>query len=128
MFQWSKKVVKSVSFNPGVADESLLGLVESYLEKNPHLTFSDLCKEALWQALCVPEAVRPGQKAPTAAPTATMTTQTASPELLQQLALVQRQLADLEERFFCEGIKSFGGDGTPNYATYSASCTIGTDG
>jgi hypothetical protein len=91
MFQWSKKVVKSVTFNPGVADESLLALVESYLEKQPDKTFSDLCKEALWQSLCVPESVRPGPK--TAAP--------ASNEQ-PQIAELQRQLADLEERFFAK--------------------------
>ena len=68
MFQWSsKKVVKSVTFNPGVADESLLDVVERHLEKEPDKTFSDLCKEALWQALCVPESVRPDpQPAPSA--------------------------------------------------------------
>ena len=59
MFQWSKKVVKSVTFNPELADESLLAQVESYLEKQPDKTFSDLCKEALWQSLCVPEPVQP---------------------------------------------------------------------
>ncbi len=59
MFQWSKKVVKSVTFNPGVADESLLAVVESHLEQQPDKTFSDLCKEALWQSLCVPESVKP---------------------------------------------------------------------
>ncbi len=90
MFQWSKKVVKSVTFNPGVADESLLALVESHLEKEPDKTFSDLCKEALWQSLCVPESVRPS-------PT---TAVSASDE--QQIAELQRQVADLEERFFAK--------------------------
>jgi hypothetical protein len=41
MFQWSKKVVKSVTFNPEVADESLLAQVEIYLETQPDKTFSD---------------------------------------------------------------------------------------
>ncbi|OUL24467.1 plasmid segregation centromere-binding protein ParR [Nostoc sp. 106C] len=90
MFQWSKKVVKSVTFNPGVADESLLALVESYLEKQVDKTFSDLCKEALWQSLCVPESVKPGP-------------QTASTEAVeQQIGKLQNQLADLEERFFAK--------------------------
>jgi hypothetical protein len=90
MFQWSKKVVKSVTFNPGVADESLLALVESYLEKQVDKTFSDLCKEALWQSLCVPESVKPG-------------TQTSSTEAVeQQIGKLQNQLADLEERFFAK--------------------------
>jgi hypothetical protein len=91
MFQWSKKVVKSVTFNPGVADESLLALVESYLEKQPDKTFSDLCKEALWQSLCVPESVKPGPK----------TAPTGSVE--QQIGELQHQMADLEERFFAKG-------------------------
>ncbi|WP_017653646.1 hypothetical protein [Fortiea contorta] len=90
MFQWSKKVVKPVTFNPGVADESLLALVESYLEKQPDKTFSDLCKEALWQSLCVPESVKPGPK----------TVATGSVE--QQIDVLQRQIADLEERFFAK--------------------------
>lgn len=93
MFQWSKKVVKSVSFEPGVADESLLALVESHLEKDPQKTFSDLCKEALWQSLCVPESVRPAPK-PVAA--------TVTPGVEQQIADLRSQIADLEERFFAK--------------------------
>ncbi|WP_066376022.1 MULTISPECIES: plasmid segregation centromere-binding protein ParR [unclassified Anabaena] len=90
MFQWSKKVVKSVTFNPGVADESLLALVESYLEQQPDKTFSDLCKEALWQSLCVPESVKPGLK-------------TAATESVEQkIDELQRQVADLEGRFFAK--------------------------
>ncbi|HIK04500.1 MAG TPA: plasmid segregation centromere-binding protein ParR [Trichormus sp. M33_DOE_039] len=90
MFQWSKKVVKSVTFNPEVADESLLAVVENYLEKQPDKTFSDLCKEALWQTLCVPESVKPGLK----------TAATGAVE--QKIDDLQRQVADLEERFFAK--------------------------
>jgi hypothetical protein len=90
MFQWSKKVVKSVTFNPEVADESLLSLVESHLEPQPEKTFSDLCKEALWQFLCVPESVKPGSN-------------TAATESVgQKIDELQRQVADLEERFFAK--------------------------
>ncbi|MDB9374127.1 plasmid segregation centromere-binding protein ParR [Nodularia sphaerocarpa] len=88
MFQWSKKVVKSVTFNPEVADESLLAVVENYLEQLPDKTFSDICKEALWQSLCVPEAVKPSPKTE---PTDSVETK------IDQL---QRQVADLQERFF----------------------------
>lgn len=96
MFQWSKKVVKSVTFNPGVADESLLDVVERHLEKEPDKTFSDLCKEALWQALCVPESVRPAPQ-----PTATPTPKPQPPsEVGEHIADLERKLADLEERFF----------------------------
>ncbi|WP_373527457.1 plasmid segregation centromere-binding protein ParR [Nostoc sp.] len=91
MFQWSKKVVKSVTFNPELADESLLAQVESYLEKQPDKTFSDLCKEALWQSLCVPESVRPGPQTAAITP------------VEQQIGELQRQVAGLEERFFAKG-------------------------
>ena len=90
MFQWSKKVVKSVTFEPGVADESLLELIESHLEKESEKAFSDLCKEALWQFLCVPESVRPSPKT------------AATPSVDQQIAELRSQLADLEERFFAQ--------------------------
>ncbi|PAX48247.1 plasmid segregation centromere-binding protein ParR [Brunnivagina elsteri] len=106
MFQWSKKEVKSITFNPGVADESLLALIESHLEKNPNQSFSDLCKDALWQALCVPESVRPAPK-PTASSTPlpinnpvnnpnTVTNGAGEP----RIADLHRQVADLEERFY----------------------------
>jgi len=90
MFQWSKKVVKSVTFNPEVADESLLSLVESHLEPELEKTFSDLCKEALWQFLCVPESVKPGSKT------------IAAESVEQKIDELHRQVADLEERFFAK--------------------------
>lgn len=84
MFPWSKKNSKSVTFNSEVADETLLAVVETELLKQPHKTFSDLCKEALWQFLCVPESVRPTPK----------TTQGE-----QVVAELQHQLAEFEQRF-----------------------------
>lgn len=91
MFQWSKKVVKSVTFNPELADESLLAQVESYLDKQPDKTFSDLCKEALWQSLCVPEPVQPAPQTAATKP------------IEQQIGELQRQVAGLEERFLAKG-------------------------
>lgn len=91
MFLWSKKTKKSVTFHPEVADESLLAVVETELVKQPHKTFSDLCKEALWQFLCVPESVRP-----------TPTPMQQQMQMEQLLAELQRQLADFEQRFFAK--------------------------
>lgn len=90
MFQWSKKVVKSVTFNPEIADESLLAQVENYLEAQPDKTFSDLCKEALWKVLCVPESV---QSASNAANSTTIE---------QKIGEMQGQISDFEERFFAK--------------------------
>lgn len=90
MFQWSKKVVKSVTFNPEVADESLLEVVDNYLEQLPDKSFSDICKEALWQSLCVPKAVKPSPK-------------TVATDLVEtKIDELQRQVADLEERLFAK--------------------------
>lgn len=62
MMLWAKNSYKSVTFTPEVADQTLLAVIETELAKQPHKTFSDLCKEALWQFLCVPESVRPNPK------------------------------------------------------------------
>lgn len=59
---WAKNSYKSVTFTPEVADQTLLAVIETELAKQPHKTFSDLCKEALWQFLCVPESVRPSPR------------------------------------------------------------------
>ncbi|HEY9610409.1 plasmid segregation centromere-binding protein ParR [Allocoleopsis sp.] len=85
MFPWSKKITKPVTFNSEVADDTLLAVVETELMKQPHKTFSDLCKEALWQFLCVPESVRP-------------TTPKAG-QMEQPVAELKRQLAEFEQRF-----------------------------
>jgi hypothetical protein len=88
MFQWSKKVVKSVTFNPDIIDESLLAQIESYLEAKPDKSFSDLCKEALWQALCVADS--------------RLTTAHNPGTIEHQVGELQRQVASLEERFFAK--------------------------
>lgn len=88
MFHWSKKVVKSVTFNPDVADESLLGVVESHLEQMQGTSFSDLCKHALWQLLCVPKT---GKSAPKTA---------AMVSIEEKIDQLQHQVTDLEKRFF----------------------------
>ena len=87
MFQWSKRVVKSVTFEPAAADESLLAMIKSYLEKQPEKTFSQMCKEALWQSLCVPESVKPNPKG------------AIKLEAEQNIADLKNQLSRLEEYF-----------------------------
>lgn len=83
-FPWSKKIRKSVTFNREVADQSLLDVVEIELMRQPHKSFSDLCKEALWQSLRVPEPTRPTPK---------------RAQIEQHFAELQQQIADFEQRF-----------------------------
>jgi hypothetical protein len=89
MFPWSsKKIARSVTFDSEIPDATLLAVIEEELEKQPHKTFSELCKEALWQFLRVPESVRPNQKPPQA-------------EAMEQLLIdLKRQLTGVEQRFF----------------------------
>ncbi|NEO30916.1 MAG: plasmid segregation centromere-binding protein ParR [Symploca sp. SIO3C6] len=76
---------KSVIFDQEVADQCLLEVVETELSKQAHKSFSELCKEALWQFLCVPEALKPNPR---------------KEAIEQQATEVQRQLAELERRLF----------------------------
>ena len=84
-FPWSKKIRKSVTFNREVPDRSLLEVVEIELMRQPHKSFSDLCKEALWQSLRVPESTRPTPR---------------RAQIEQQVAELQHQFSDVEQRFF----------------------------
>ncbi|HAA31923.1 MAG TPA: plasmid segregation centromere-binding protein ParR [Cyanobacteria bacterium UBA8553] len=86
-FPWSKKIRKSVTFNREVADQSLLDVVEIELMRQPHKSFSDLCKEALWHSLRVPESTRPPSK---------------KAQIEQHFAELQQQIADFEQRVFAK--------------------------
>ena len=78
-----KKQLKSVEFARDVADRTLLAAVEAELEKQPHKTFSDLCKEALWQFLYVSESLLPASKVG---------------QLEKQIVNIEERLASVEER------------------------------
>jgi hypothetical protein len=58
------------------------------LEEQPDKTFSDLCREALWKLLCVPEPLQIASK------TANITT------VEQKIGEIQDQMAGFEERLF----------------------------
>lgn len=86
-FPWSKKIRKSVTFNREVADRSLLEVVEIELMRQPHKSFSDLCKEALWHSLRVPESTRPTPR---------------RAQIEQQVSELQHKFADVEQHFFAK--------------------------
>lgn len=87
MFFWfnKNKKNKSVTFDQEVADQCLLDVVETELSKQAHKNFSELCKQALWQFLCVPESLKPNPR---------------KEVIEQQVTEVQRQLAEFEKRLF----------------------------
>ncbi len=87
MSLWSNKTSKSVTFSQEVADQTLLAAVETELAKQPHKTFSDLCKEALWQFLYIPDSTpSPGM----------------FPDSQSQIAELQRQLAMMQQRLVAQ--------------------------
>lgn len=83
MVFWLSKTKKRVGFTDEVADQTLLAVVQKELQNQPHKSFGDLCKEALWHYLYVPESVKPTRKSADASDT---------------IAELQGQLRSLEER------------------------------
>jgi hypothetical protein len=88
---WSNKTKKSVEFTDEVADHTLLAVVKKELQKQPHKRFSDLCKEALWQYLYVPESVRPSRNSASAD-----NAEAEIAELKGQLASIEQRIAAQE--------------------------------
>jgi hypothetical protein len=83
MVFWLSKTKKRVGFTDEVADQTLLAVVQKELQNQPHKSFGDLCKEALWHYLYVPESVKPTRK---------------STDASDPIAELQGQLRSLEER------------------------------
>ena len=99
MFQWSNKVNRTVTFNQEFADQTLLAVIETELQKQPHKTFSDLCKEALRQVFCDPAFPQPR---PSNLETAQPATQPRPESIEQQVNELQRQFINLEQRFLAK--------------------------
>ncbi|MGE5658614.1 MAG: hypothetical protein ACM37W_18605 [Actinomycetota bacterium] len=79
---WAKKQIStSVTFTEDAADQTLLAAIEKELAGQQYQTFSNLCKQALWQFLSVSESAGP------------------SPSFLrleQRILELQQKLAELE--------------------------------
>ncbi|MGB3534894.1 MAG: hypothetical protein WBA13_15455 [Microcoleaceae cyanobacterium] len=90
MLWTNKKFAQSVTFTEDAADIALLEAIEKELSVAKYQTFSNLCKQALWQFLSVTES------------TPTTTTSEASSHLQQQLAQLQSQLGELEQNILTE--------------------------
>jgi hypothetical protein len=76
MLNWSNRVTKSITFTKEEIDLDLLAQIEVELDRHPHKTFSDLCKEALWQLLNTPTSMldaEPGLPVATSVPTSVAT-------------------------------------------------------
>jgi hypothetical protein len=91
----NKKFTQSVTFTEDAADITLLEAIEQELSVAKYQTFSNLCKQALWQFLSVTES----------APTAN--TSQSSSSLQQQLAQLQAQMGELESNILTEEQNQF---------------------
>jgi hypothetical protein len=107
MLNWSNRVTKSITFTQEEIDQDLLAQIEVELDRHPHKTFSDLCKEALWQLLNTSTSMLDAKpELPVTTPVTTpATTQSVAPiaparisSELEQIAQLRRQFYDLEQR------------------------------
>lgn len=101
----NRKQTQSVTFTEDAADQTLLDAIEKELSQAKYQTFSNLCKQALWQFLLIsrtePSTPPPANSAPN------------PPQVLPHLQRVEErlfeiknQLTDLEKKVKVE-------DGTP---------------
>ena len=97
MALWAKnKANFSVAFTEDAADQTLLAAIEKELAFTKYQTFSNLCKQALWQFLSVSESASSTQS---------------FQQLEQRIAELVVKFAEFEHNV-CRGIKPFGGTGT----------------
>ncbi|MGB3403981.1 MAG: hypothetical protein WBA77_14955 [Microcoleaceae cyanobacterium] len=91
----NKKFIQSVTFTEDDADMALLEAIEKELSAAKYQTFSNLCKQALWQFLSVAESTSASENNP------------ASNPLQQQLVQLQAQLGELEHTILTEEKNQF---------------------
>ncbi len=89
----NKKLVQSVTFTEDTADIALWEAIDKELSAAKYQTFSNLCKQALWQFLFVNE--------PTTAASQN------SPQLQQQLIQLQEQMGELEKNVLTQEQNQF---------------------
>lgn len=94
---WAKKPIStSVTFTEDAADQTLLAAIEKELTGQQYQTFSNLCKQALWQFLSVSES---------AGPTPSFQ------RLEQRIVELQQKFADFEKQISAaekSGLEEFG--------------------
>ncbi len=94
-----KKITQSVAFSlEDAADQALWEAIEKELSLTKYQTFSNLCKQALWQFLFVSETPTnsPSSSPPPGSPGVR------SPELDDQVSQLQKQLSHLERQIVAE--------------------------
>jgi TolA-binding protein len=94
MFRPNKKLTQSVTFTTeDAADQALWEAIEKELSLTKYQTFSNLCKQALWQFLFVSEspATPPSLSSMPAMPVS-------SQKLEEQITQLQKQLSHLEHQ------------------------------
>lgn len=91
----NKKLTQSVTFTEDAADQTLLEAIDKELSQAKYQTFSNLCKQALWQFLILAEAQ------PKASPSSPPTGYQPFPNLQKvedRLLDLQNKLSNLEQQ------------------------------
>ncbi|MGL5081286.1 MAG: hypothetical protein ACRC8A_07335 [Microcoleaceae cyanobacterium] len=93
---WSnKKLTQSVTFTEDAADQTLIEAIEKELAVTKYQTFSNLCKQALWQFLNISEGV------------SSPPVPRHSDGLEGQIYQLQQQLVQLEQKVLAEELNRF---------------------
>ncbi len=110
MFGLFNRKNKSVQFNQEVADQTLWDVIEKELLAHPQISFSDLCKEALWNYLCVPASMQSQVSEGNQADWSQLQTQASQGNQINQddLMRLQGQLAELEEHLLAQQSSGLG--------------------
>ncbi|MEB3885606.1 hypothetical protein [Lyngbya sp. CCY1209] len=98
----NKKLTQSVTFTEDAADQALLEAIEKELSLTKYQTFSNLCKQALWQFLSVSGSA-PGATTPAATASEAPGDRPFPPppnlrRIEEGLSKLQTQLAELDRR------------------------------
>ena len=102
MFGLNKKLTQSVTFSEDAADQALLEAIEKELTLAKYQTFSNLCKQALWQFLSLSQST---SAMPQSSPQETSPQK--SGQLQAQIASLQAHLTQVEQKMLAQESSGF---------------------
>lgn len=98
----NKKLTQSVTFSEDAADQALLEAIEKELTLAKYQTFSNLCKQALWQFLSLSQST---SATPSSSPQAA--SPQASGQLQKQMASLSAHLTQVEQKVLAQESSGF---------------------
>ncbi|MBE9142287.1 hypothetical protein [Planktothrix mougeotii] len=101
----NRKQTQSVTFTEDAADQTLLDAIETELSQAKYQTFSNLCKQALWQFLLISRSESPTPPSANSTPN--------PPQVLPNLQRVEERLFEIQNKLTDLEKKVLTEEGTP---------------